>query len=121
MRDLSSIVKAYDIRGIVPDQLGPDLAARFGAAFVQATGAGAIVVGRDMRPSSPELSKAFAAGASGAVRAKTGLLDGVTSLSGLAELADGRLACFSLLVNGFRQGTPAAQKAVDGFVEALVR
>jgi phosphomannomutase len=66
VRDLSSIVKAYDIRGLVPDQLGPDLAARFGAAFVQATGTGAIVVGRDMRPSSPELSKAFASGAAGA-------------------------------------------------------
>ena len=66
MRDLSSIVKAYDIRGLVPDQLDPDLAARFGAAFVQATGADAIVVGRDMRPSSPDLSKAFAAGAAAA-------------------------------------------------------
>jgi phosphomannomutase len=64
--DLSSIVKAYDIRGLVPDQLDPDLAARFGAAFVQATGADAIVVGRDMRPSSPDLSKAFAAGAAAA-------------------------------------------------------
>jgi phosphomannomutase len=66
VRDLSSIVKAYDIRGLVPDQLDPDLAARFGAAFVQATGADAIVVGRDMRPSSPDLSKAFAAGAAAA-------------------------------------------------------
>ena len=66
MPDLSSIVKAYDIRGLVPDQLDPDLAARFGAAFVQATGADAIVVGRDMRPSSPDLSKAFAAGAAAA-------------------------------------------------------
>ena len=66
MPDLSSIVKAYDFRGLVPDQLDPDLAARFGAAFVQATGADAIVVGRDMRPSSPDLSKAFAAGAAAA-------------------------------------------------------
>jgi phosphomannomutase len=66
VRDLSSIVKAYDIRGTVPDQLDPDLAALFGAAFVQATAANAIVVGRDMRPSSPELSAAFASGAAGA-------------------------------------------------------
>jgi len=66
VRDLSSIVKAYDIRGVVPAQLSPELAARFGAAFVQATGSGAIVVGRDMRPSSPELSAAFAHGAAGA-------------------------------------------------------
>jgi len=64
--DLSSIVKAYDIRGIVPDELSPDLAARFGAAFVQVTSASAIVVGRDMRPSSPELSGAFARGAASA-------------------------------------------------------
>ncbi|HKE52772.1 MAG TPA: phosphomannomutase/phosphoglucomutase [Actinomycetes bacterium] len=63
MPDLSSIVKAYDIRGVVPDELSPDLAARFGAAFVRATGSDAIVVGRDMRPSSPELSAAFAHGA----------------------------------------------------------
>jgi phosphomannomutase len=61
--DLSTIVKAYDVRGVVPDQWDEDLAALFGAAFVRVTGADAIVVGHDMRPSSPGLSGAFARGA----------------------------------------------------------
>jgi phosphomannomutase len=61
--DLSQIVKAYDIRGVVPDQWGEPLAEIFGAAFVTVTGAPAIVVGHDMRPSSPGLSRAFARGA----------------------------------------------------------
>ncbi|MEU0392134.1 phosphomannomutase/phosphoglucomutase [Streptomyces sp. NPDC006208] len=61
--DLSQIVKAYDIRGVVPDQWDESLAELFGAAFVQVTGADAIVVGHDMRPSSPGLSGAFAHGA----------------------------------------------------------
>ena len=54
--DLSQIVKAYDVRGVVPDQWDEPLAELFGAAFVQVTGADAIVVGHDMRPSSPGLS-----------------------------------------------------------------
>jgi len=65
VRDLSTIVKAYDVRGLVPEQLDEDLARAFGAAFVRVTdarGAG-IVVGRDMRPSSPSLAAAFADGA----------------------------------------------------------
>jgi phosphomannomutase len=64
-RDLSQIVKAYDIRGLVPDQLDHEIARRLGAAFVRVVGAagGSIVIGRDMRPSSPELVAAFAAGA----------------------------------------------------------
>ena len=64
-RDLSQIVKAYDIRGVVPDQFDGDIARRLGAAFVRVVGAagGSIVVARDMRPSSPELVAAFAAGA----------------------------------------------------------
>jgi phosphomannomutase len=64
-RDLSQIVKAYDIRGLVPDQLDHEIARRLGAAFVHVVGAagGSIVIGRDMRPSSPELVAAFAAGA----------------------------------------------------------
>jgi phosphomannomutase len=63
--DLSSIVKAYDVRGLVPDQLDDEVARALGAAFVRVVGAagGAIVVGRDMRPSSPGLVAAFADGA----------------------------------------------------------
>ncbi|MFF3740405.1 phosphomannomutase/phosphoglucomutase [Streptomyces sp. NPDC002566] len=61
--DLSQIVKAYDVRGVVPDQWDESLAELFGAAFVQVTDAEAIVVGHDMRPSSPGLSAAFARGA----------------------------------------------------------
>ncbi|MFF9408652.1 phosphomannomutase/phosphoglucomutase [Streptomyces anandii] len=63
--DLSQIVKAYDVRGVVPDQWDEALAELFGAAFVQVTGANAVVVGHDMRPSSPGLSDAFARGAAG--------------------------------------------------------
>ncbi|MER8009395.1 phosphomannomutase/phosphoglucomutase [Streptomyces sp. NPDC094149] len=63
--DLSQIVKAYDVRGVVPDQWDESLAELFGAAFVQVTRARAIVVGHDMRPSSPGLSRAFARGAAG--------------------------------------------------------
>ncbi|GGX36189.1 phosphomannomutase/phosphoglucomutase [Streptomyces chryseus] len=61
--DLSQIVKAYDVRGVVPDQWDESLAELFGAAFAQVTGADAIVTGHDMRPSSPGLSRAFARGA----------------------------------------------------------
>ncbi|MFI2211698.1 phosphomannomutase/phosphoglucomutase [Streptomyces sp. NPDC020141] len=61
--DLSQIVKAYDVRGVVPDQWDEALAELFGAAFVRVTDADAIVVGHDMRPSSPGLSGAFARGA----------------------------------------------------------
>ncbi|WP_406406135.1 phosphomannomutase/phosphoglucomutase [Streptomyces sp. NBC_01643] len=61
--DLSQIVKAYDVRGVVPDQWDESLAEQFGAAFVEVTDAEAIVIGHDMRPSSPGLSAAFARGA----------------------------------------------------------
>ncbi|UQA95108.1 phosphomannomutase/phosphoglucomutase [Streptomyces halobius] len=63
MTDLSQIVKAYDVRGVVPDQWDESLAELFGAAFAEVTGASAIVTGHDMRPSSPGLSAAFARGA----------------------------------------------------------
>ncbi|MCX5256686.1 phosphomannomutase/phosphoglucomutase [Streptomyces canus] len=61
--DLSQLVKAYDVRGVVPDQWDETLAELFGAAFVQVTRASAIVTGHDMRPTSPGLSRAFARGA----------------------------------------------------------
>ncbi|UNO41696.1 phosphomannomutase/phosphoglucomutase [Streptomyces sp. MST-110588] len=63
MTDLSQIVKAYDVRGVVPDQWDESLAELFGAAFAEVTAADAIVIGHDMRPSSPGLSRAFARGA----------------------------------------------------------
>ncbi len=62
-RDLSSIVKAYDVRGVVPDQLDADVARALGAAFARFTGADRIVTARDMRESGVELSRAFAEGA----------------------------------------------------------
>lgn len=62
--DLSQIVKAYDVRGVVPDQWDASVAELLGAAFVEVTRARAVVIGHDMRPSSPALSGAFARGAS---------------------------------------------------------
>ncbi len=63
-RDLSAVVKAYDVRGLVPEQLDAEVARALGAAFVRVVEArDAIVVGHDMRPSSPGLAEAFASGA----------------------------------------------------------
>ena len=63
VRNLSSIVKAYDIRGVVPDQLDAQVARAVGAAFARVTGAERIVTARDMRESSAPLAAAFADGA----------------------------------------------------------
>ena len=63
MRDLSTIIKAYDVRGIVPDQLDEQVARAIGAAFVRVTGAARVVTARDMRESSEPLAAAFAEGA----------------------------------------------------------
>ncbi|GMA18536.1 phosphomannomutase/phosphoglucomutase [Arsenicicoccus piscis] len=64
--DLATFVKAYDVRGLVPDQLNPQVARALGSAFatvvVVPEGAREVVVGEDMRPSSPELARAFADG-----------------------------------------------------------
>lgn len=76
-RDLSDLIKAYDVRGIVPDQLDAATARAIGAAFADVvvlpeavTGRGpaadgsrpSVVIGNDMRPSGPELVAAFADG-----------------------------------------------------------
>ena len=65
-RDLASIFKAYDIRGIYPDELDEDAARRIGFGLATWTGAPRIAVGCDMRPSSPALVDAFVEGATGA-------------------------------------------------------
>ncbi|MEV6690243.1 phosphomannomutase/phosphoglucomutase [Micromonospora sp. NPDC051196] len=67
MSDLSQIVKAYDVRGTVPQQWDEEVAAALGSAFAQmldATGeAGkAVLIGHDMRASGPGLAAAFATG-----------------------------------------------------------
>ena len=65
MSDLSGIVKAYDIRGVVGEQLNADLVRDFGAAFallVKLDVPTAVVIGHDMRESSPGLAAAFAEG-----------------------------------------------------------
>ncbi len=62
MSVLDEIVKAYDIRGTVPDQLDADVAHALGVGFARHTGAPRVLVGRDMRPTGPELVEAFTAG-----------------------------------------------------------
>jgi phosphomannomutase len=57
------IFKAYDVRGLVPSQLHPEVARRIGRAFVDYLGAKRIAVGRDCRLSSPEIAAAFVQGA----------------------------------------------------------
>ncbi|WP_413318788.1 phosphomannomutase/phosphoglucomutase [Agrococcus sp. 1P02AA] len=61
---LTDIVKAYDVRGLVDGQLTTEVVRALGAAFADEVGGDApIVIGHDMRPSSPELAAAAADGA----------------------------------------------------------
>ncbi|MCR6690506.1 phosphomannomutase/phosphoglucomutase [Cellulomonas sp.] len=68
--DLSAFIKAYDVRGLVPSELSPEVTRAIGAAFadvvvVPEAAAGSrpvVVVGNDMRPSGPELVDGFAQG-----------------------------------------------------------
>ena len=62
MPNLDAIVKAYDIRGTVPDQLDPQVAHALGVAFAKFSKARLIVVAFDMRPSGPDLADAFQQG-----------------------------------------------------------
>jgi phosphomannomutase len=62
MSSLDAIFKAYDVRGIVPDELDAEVCRRIGAAFASFTEAPSILVARDMRGSGEELSQAFADG-----------------------------------------------------------
>jgi phosphomannomutase len=61
-RDLSRIFKAYDVRGVVPDDLDIALVRDIGAAFAQITDGRAILIGRDCRLSSPDFAAALAEG-----------------------------------------------------------
>ena len=63
--DLTAFVKTYDVRGLVGSQLTDEVVEAFGAAFAdEIEGAGRdLVVGHDMRDSSPGFAEAFARGA----------------------------------------------------------
>lgn len=54
--------KAYDIRGKVPSQLNVEMAEQIGRLFADVLKPGKVVVGHDIRMSSPELTQAVAAG-----------------------------------------------------------
>lgn len=63
---IANIFKAYDIRGLVGSELTADFAFATGAAFarfiIQEREPGTVVIGEDMRPSSPQLADAFSSG-----------------------------------------------------------
>ena len=67
MNEFAHIFKAYDIRGLVDVEIDPDFAFATGVAFARflqiEREPGTIVIGEDMRPSSPLLADAFSAGA----------------------------------------------------------
>jgi phosphomannomutase len=69
LSDLSSLIKAYDVRGVVPDEWDEDVSRAIGAAFAEFvsadSGATAVVTAHDMRDSSVPLSRAFAEGVIG--------------------------------------------------------
>ncbi len=62
MSDFDSVFKAYDIRGLAPEQLNADMCRRIGAAFARFAAAPRVLMARDMRASGVELSAAFADG-----------------------------------------------------------
>lgn len=63
---IPDIFKAYDIRGLVETELSPDFAFAVGLAFARFLEVkrepSTVIIGEDMRPSSPELAEAFSAG-----------------------------------------------------------
>jgi phosphomannomutase len=62
MGDFNAVFKAYDIRGLVPEELDAPMCRSIGAAFARFAGAPRVLIARDMRPSGVELSAAFADG-----------------------------------------------------------
>lgn len=57
-----SCFKAYDVRGVVPDELNDDIAYAIGRAYADATGARTVCIGHDIRLSGPDLYRALARG-----------------------------------------------------------
>ncbi|MEX2256680.1 MAG: phosphomannomutase/phosphoglucomutase [Acidimicrobiia bacterium] len=66
MPDLDMIFKAYDVRGVYPDEIDESVARAVGNAFVAFTGASRVLAGRDARPSGEAMVAAFTEGATAA-------------------------------------------------------
>jgi phosphomannomutase len=111
---LDQVFKAYDVRGTYPDQLDEDLAWRLGRAFVALTGAGALAVGQDMRPSSGPMAEALSEGArsQGADVVRVGLCstDMLYYVSGALDVAGVMLTASHnpARYNGFKLCRPGA-------------
>ncbi|MGH2573330.1 MAG: phosphomannomutase/phosphoglucomutase [Actinomycetota bacterium] len=86
--DLSLVFKAYDIRGIYPDELDEDSTYRIGAAFASWSGAERIALGRDCRLSSPALAAAFT---DGVTHSGVGIVDIGLATTDMVYFASGRL------------------------------
>lgn len=114
--DLSASFKAYDVRGIVGETITVESVRAVGAAFVDVLGLSGetLLVGGDMRPSSPEFSEAFAEGATtrGADVALLGLIStdelyyasGIYNAAGVTFTASHNPAQY----NGMKMSRPGA-------------
>jgi len=87
--DLQRIFKAYDVRGIYPDQFDEAVAFRIGRAFASWARAERVVLGRDCRLSSPAMSEAFATGVTGT---GVGIVDIGLATTDMVYFASGRLS-----------------------------
>jgi phosphomannomutase len=137
MADLDAIFKAYDVRGVVPDQLDAVLCERIGAAFARfVLDAGLdpeptkVLVARDMRPSGIELASAFAEGAQ---RQGLGVIDLGLASTDLMYFAAGKLGAAGAMFtashnpaqyNGIKMCLPGARPIGEdtglGEIERLV-
>jgi phosphomannomutase len=91
MASLDQIFKAYDVRGVVPDQFDAALAHAIGGAFARfavPNGRGQVLVARDMRPSGVELTRAFT---DGVTDAGVDVVDLGLASTDLLYFASGRL------------------------------
>lgn len=86
--DLDRIFKAYDVRGVVPDDLDEEIARRIGAAFAEFSGGPKVVIGRDCRLSSPDLAAAIT---EGITSRGTGVVDLGLASTDLLYFASGSL------------------------------
>ena len=86
--DLRRIFKAYDVRGVYPEEFDEEAAHRIGRALARWVGAERVVLGRDCRPSSPALAEAFTRGVTSE---GVGVVDIGLATTDMVYFASGRL------------------------------